>query len=338
MTLTLFILVVVLALIFGITNGFIDGGSLVATVITTRALAPGRALMLVAVCEMVGIYALGRAVTQLLGLHLVDMSLAPQAVEALAVLGAGLLAALLWNTSMWWMALPSSSSHALVGGLVGAVLMAYGPKAIFWPMFLKIFLYLGLVPVAGALLSGVLAKVMYWIGGFFVPALEWYYRGLQILALAGLSLVHGSNDGQKSMAMMLLAFLALPGMSRLDRLPWWAVLLCGSALASGVIFGSRRVIRTVGARLYRVEPLQGFCAGTSAMLLVGASCRMGYPMSTTHVMSTSVLGAGAAVHPRGVRWDLVGEISLVWLVTIPAAGCVAALLAAGAIRILHVVP
>jgi len=180
------------------------------------------------------------------------------------------------------------------------------------------------VPLAGSLLGFLLARVIYGLGAFLTPGASKLFRFLQILALAGTALVHGSNDGQKSMAMILMAVVAVDGYASVLLFPWPITLLCGGALALGVVFGSRRIIRTLGKRLYRVEGLQGFCAESSTMFLVGASSFLGYPMSTTHVMSTSVLGAGVAVRPRGVRWDLVGEIGLAWLVTIPAAAALAA--------------
>jgi PiT family inorganic phosphate transporter len=319
--------VVALAFVFGLTNGFIDGGGLVSTVVTTRALEPFAALMLIAACEIAGLFLLGQAVARMLAHHMVVFPASAPPRETLGVLASALAGALVWNTGMWRLALPSSSSHALVGGMVGALLSQYGVHGVDWPVFVRIFVFLGIVPIAGAFLGLVLARLTYWVGGFMTPAEGKVFRVLQILALAGMALVHGSNDGQKSLAMILLALAAVGGGHFPDGdLPWPLLLLCGAALALGVIFGSRRIIRTLGKRLYRVEALQGFCAETSALLLVGASSLLGYPMSTTHVMSTSVLGAGVAVHPRGVRWDLVGGIGLVWLVTIPAAAGLAALI------------
>jgi len=338
LTLGLFIAVILLAFVFGLTNGFIDGGGLVSTVITTRALEPMWALLLVAAGELAGLYLLGDAVAHKLAKQLIVLPDSAPPLQVLTVLACGLLGAIVWNTGMWRMALPSSSSHALVGGLVGSVLAVYGTQGISWPVFARIFIFLGIVPIAGAFLGFLLSKIMYWGGEFMTPAVGKVFRSLQILALAGLAMVHGSNDGQKSLAMMLLAVIAVGGWhASWHPAPWHLLLVCGSALALGVVFGSRRIIRTLGKRLYRVEPLQGFCAQTSAMLLVGASSFMGYPMSTTHMMSTSVLGAGVAVRPGGVRWELAGEIGLAWLVTIPAAATLsAAIVWVG--KACHVVP
>jgi len=326
MTLFLFWLVIALAFVFGLTNGFIDGGGLVSTVITTRVLDPLPALLLVAAGEMVGLYLLGQQVANTLGHHMISFPKDTSTIRQLAVLVSALIGALAWNTTMWRLALPSSSSHALVGGIAGAFVTAYGRSGIAWPLFWRIFLLLGIVPLAGVVVGFLLTKILYWGGQFMTPAVSHVFHAFQVVALAGVALVHGSNDGQKSMAMMIMAFLALGrSAAPLPNLPWAVYFVCGGALALGVIFGSRRMIRTLGKRLYRVQELQGLCAQTSAALLVGASSLAGYPMSTTQVVSTSVLGSGIAVHPRGIRWELVWDIMVVWVVTIPASAAVAAL-------------
>jgi PiT family inorganic phosphate transporter len=330
MILTLFIGVILLAFIFGLINGFIDGGGLVSTVIATRALEPMPALLLVACGEIAGVLLLGQAVARMFTHHLVTFPAGAPSLQILAVLFCAVSGALIWNTGMWLLALPSSSGHALVGGIVGALLSVYGSKGLDWPVFIRIFAFLGIVPIAGALASFIFCKLAYWSGEFLTPSAAKAVNGLQVFALTGMALVHGSNDGQKVLAIMLLASGAIGGSAAVRMMPWSLALACGFALALGTIFGSRRIIGTMAKRLYRIEPLQGFCAETSAMLLVGASSLLGYPMSMTHVMSTSVLGAGVAVHPRGVRWDLVADIALIWLMTIPAAGALSAALVFGA--------
>jgi PiT family inorganic phosphate transporter len=326
MTYILFSVVIMLSFVFGLTNGFIDGGGLVSTVITTRALEPFGALMLVACGELLGLFILGQAVTYMLAQHLVNFPVGSSALQMLSVLTCALLGALIWNVSMWRLALPSSSSHALVGGLAGALICEYGKNGIAWPVFVKIFLFLGCVPLVGSVLGFLFARLTYRLGEYLTPAASGFFRFLQILSLGGSAMVHGSNDGQKCMAMMLLAVLAVNRSLALPVLPWPVVLFCGGALALGIVFGSRRIIRTLGKRLYRVESLQGVSAGTSTVLLVGLSSILGYPMSTTHVMSSSILGAGFAVQPRGVRWDLAGEMGMAWLATLPAAAVLAALI------------
>ncbi|MFA5976057.1 MAG: inorganic phosphate transporter [Elusimicrobiota bacterium] len=337
----LFALIVLCALLFALTNGLIDGGGLVSTVITTRSLEPLPALLLVALCQVLGILLLGQQVVKTLARDLIVFPRSASPEELLAVLLSALLGAFSWNLGMWRSGMPSSSTHALIGGLAGAALARFGTGSVHWAVFSKIFLSLGLVPLAGMLFSYILAQGVYWGGSYVPPVAGRFLRGLEISALIGTSLVHGSNDGQKAMGILMLASMALscavPSATVLDALPLGVWLLCGLALAVGVIFGSRRTIRTVGRRLYRVQNIESVCAETSAMFLVGISSFAGYPMSTSHVMSTSVLGAGIAAHPRGIRWSLVGDIVMAWLVTIPAAG-LAAMGWVYLFKVSHVVP
>jgi PiT family inorganic phosphate transporter len=222
--------------------------------------------------------------------------------------------------------------------LAGSFVGAYGFGGIHWGVFARIFALLGLMPLAGSLTGYGIARLGYWVGEFLTPAWDRLFRGLQIFALAGAALTHGSNDGQKTMAMIALALAARSASSSPHGVTWPIMLLCGMAMAVGLIFGSRRIIQNMGRRLYRIQPMQAVCAQTSTMLLVGISSLAGYPMSSSQLVSTSLLGAGVAVHPRAVRWDLVGEIGLAWLITLPASGLLAAALIQIIQRIAHVVP
>jgi PiT family inorganic phosphate transporter len=325
LVLALFVLIIAVAFAFGITNGFTSGGGLVAMVVTTRAMQPLPALLLVAGCEMIGVVLLGSAVSRTLVHDFILWPAAVAPVQLMSVLVAAFLGALIWNTAMWFFALPTSSSHAMVGGMVGAILLAYGTQAIRWEVFTRIFLVLGLIPLAGILAAVVLSRGIYWVGEFLAPNAKKFFRGLEIVSLIGASLVQGNNDGQKCLAMMLMALGVLAGAGGLPPSSLGPLyLLCGGSMALGVIFGSRRIIGTLGKRLYRLQELQGFCAQTSTMLLVGSSSLLGYPLSTSQVMATSVVGAGVAVQPRDIRWNVVGEIGVAWLVTIPASAALAA--------------
>ncbi len=338
MTSFLFWMIIALAVAFGMTNGFIVGGSLVSAVITTRALTPLAALLCVAVCEMGGVFLFGQHVARMLGQQLVLFPSGEAPARLLAILASAAAGALGWNLVMWRMALPTSSGHALVGGLAGSFVGAYGLAGVHWGVFGRIFVLLGVMPLIGSFTGYGLARGGYWVGEFLAPSWGRVFRGAEICALGGAALTHGSNDGQKTMAMIALAMAARSSTGLPSVIPWPVALLCGTALAVGLIFGSRRIIRSVGQRLYRVQPLQAVCAQTSTMLLVGICSVAGYPMSSSQLISTSLLGAGVAVHPRGIRWDLVGEIGLAWLITLPMSG----LLAASAVwmtqRMAHVVP
>lgn len=320
----LFAGVLLLILGFAITNGLMDGGGIVSTVIMTRTMDPFPALCLVAACEILGVFLLGNAVVKTMGVSLISLPAAADSGSKLGTLLAAMAGALLWNTTMWRLSLPSSSSHALIGGLIGATWERFGWGALTLPVIGRILVSLAAIPLAAALVGFSISRLLYWGGQYMTPTWGKLLRALHVASLAGIALVHGSNDGQKSMAIMLLALMSMGTAVDHTRLPAWMGIACGAALAVGVIFGSRRTIKTVGKGLYRVQDLQGLCAQSTTMAFVGASSLAGFPMSTSHVMSSSILGAGAAVRPRGIRWDLVGNIGLAWLITIPAAGALAA--------------
>jgi inorganic phosphate transporter, PiT family len=326
MTLTLFIFIVILALIFGLSNGLTNGGGIVATVITTRAMEPLSALILVAVCEVLGLFVMGNAVATTLAHNVLIFPSATSANRVLAVLASAFLGGMIWYLGMWYISLPTSSSHAMVGGMMGAAIMEYGTAAVHWPVIVKILAMLAIVPILGVVAGFVLARLVYWLGEFLTPAAKGFFRWMQILALAGVAMAQGSNDGQKTVAMILMGSAGLIAASNhpypVALMP--ILLLSGIAMAIGVMMGSRRIMNTLGKRLYRVDALQGFCAEMATMVLVGSSSYSGYPMPTSQVLSTSVLGTGIAVQPRDVRWNLVGEIGAAWVVTIPAAGLLAA--------------
>jgi len=319
---------IVLALIFGfaLTNGFLDGGGIVSTVITTRAMEPLPALIVVACCEVLGVSLLGHAVVRTMGSHMVFFPSGASSRQILVVLASAMAGALGWNSAMWRFSWPSSSSHALLGGLLGATWARFGMAAVAWPVVTRILIGLAVIPIGAAVAGFILARLLYWAGQYLTPVVIGPVRALHIIVLAGVALVHGSNDGQKSMAMVLLAMLAFGWGTSVTHLPVWLGLASGMTLALGVLFGSRRTVQTVGQSFYRVQSLQGLCAESAAMILVGASSIAGFPMSSSHVMSSSVLGAGAAIRPRSVRWDLAFSLSVAWFMTIPAAAALAALL------------
>jgi len=321
----LFILLIVLIVMFALTNGFLDGGGLVSTVIATRTLTPFTALMLVAVCEIIGLLLLGHAVTKTLGVHLISYPIAAGTPQILGALVAAVGGALGWNLLMWGLAFPSSSSHALLGGLIGSTWIFFGLSAIHPELVIRIFVGLIAAPFVALLLAFCLSRFFYWIGEYMTPGVAPIVRGAQIVALAGVALTHGSNDGQKSLALILMALAAWRNVSGADQvIPLWAELLCGGLLAIGIVLGSRRTIETMSTKLCRIQNLEGLSASTSTMGLVGISSLIGLPMSSSHVMASSVLGAGSAVNPKAVRWNTAGGMVLAWLVTVPASAAVAA--------------
>jgi PiT family inorganic phosphate transporter len=338
MTTSLFWMVIALVGLFALTNGFLDGGGIVSTVVTTRTLHPLSALALVALCEVGGLFLLGRAVAQTVGMHLLAFPGHASPERILLVLACSVVGALGWNTLMWRLSIPSSSSHALIGGLLGASLAGLGTAAVRWPVAITVLLFLGAGPWMAAGTSLLLLKAVRWAGGWLYPSVIGVVRRTQATILAGLAMAHGSMDGQKSLAIMWMAYAACQaGSGAAHSVPPYYAGLCGGALALGVILGSHRTLETLGCRLYRVHNLQSLCAETTAMALVGASSILGWPMASSHVMSSAVVGAGAAVHPKDVRWSSASGIALAWLSTIPAAAAISAALFLLARHLFHVV-
>jgi PiT family inorganic phosphate transporter len=336
MTTFLFWSIILLVVGFTLTNGFLDGGGILSTVIATRALNPFPALVLVAFCEAAGLFVLGHAVVRTVGLKLLVFPSGAPPEKILYVLACALLGALSWSMFMWRHSLPTSSSHSMIGGLLGASFMGFGLSSIRLRVAVTILILLGVGPWLAAACSFILAKTFHEFGQCVVPAVNSILHKLHGAVSGGLALAHGSMDGQKSLAIMWLAMTSFSaGASRLQAA---APFLCSGALTLGVILGSNRTMRTLGRGLYPMQSHEGLCAETAAMMVVGASSLLGWPMATSHAMSSAVLGAGAAVHPKGIRWGTASEIALAWIFTIPAAGAIAALFFGFINRGFHVVP
>lgn len=336
MTSALFGSILILVFCFAMTNGFLDGGGIISTVIATRALNPIPALILVALCEACGLFVLGHAVAKTVGTRLLAFPAGGPPDKILWVLVCALLGALGWNVLMWRWSLPTSSSHALIGGLLGASLVGFGVRAIHWPVAAAILVFLGVGPWLSAGISFTLAKALRWAGQFVAPAVTPILHKAHALVSGGLALAHGSMDGQKSLAILWMAMGALTVEPM--RYQFLAPFLCSAALTLGVIVGSHRTMRTLGRGLYPMQSHQGLCAESAAMALVGLSALLGWPVATSHAMSSAVIGAGVATHPRGIRWGMASDIVLAWIFTIPSAAILAAVLFAVFQRGLHVVP
>lgn len=318
--LTLLIILIALALIFDFLNGFHDSANIVATMISSRAMTARAALTIVAIAEFTGPFVLGVAVAKTVGTEVAS----PQAIT-IAVVMAALLSASLWNIITWYFGIPSSSSHALIGGILGAVALGSGPEAIRLAGVWKVALALFISPILG------------FVGGIFImlltlflvqgatPKANIFFKRVQIPTAIGLALSHGGNDAQKTMGIITLALLVL-GFQQNFVVPWWVILLSAGAIAAGTATGGWRIIHTLGGKFYRVRPIHSFTSQlTSGLVVLGASL-LGGPVSTTQVVSSSILGVGAAQRKSQVRWGVMGDILLAWLLTIPAAAGMAALL------------
>ncbi|GAB6041898.1 inorganic phosphate transporter [Endothiovibrio diazotrophicus] len=323
---------VVIVLIFDYTNGFHDAANIIATVIASRAMTPIQAVVIVAGFEFLGPLLGGTAVADTIGGFVRLDDLPP--ISALAVLLAGLLGAIAWNLITWWRGIPSSSSHALVGGLAGAVVMAVGADHVAWGFtelahghltgVTKVLLALFLSPLAGFWFGFALHRLARALLSGARPSFNGVLRHSQFVTAAGLAFAHGANDAQKSMGILTLVLL-LGGFIDTFAVPLWVMMACATALTLGIASGGWRIVRTLGFAIYKVRPLHALDSQlTSAGVILTASL-LGAPVSTTHVVGSSIMGIGASERPRAVRWNKAGEIATTWVITIPGAALVAVL-------------
>lgn len=317
-TLFLLIIVIVLALGFDFLNGIHDSSNVVATMISSRSLSPRVALGMTAVAEFLGPFIFGVAVAETIG-GIVDAD-----AISLQVLIAALSSAILWNLFTWYLGFPSSSSHALIGGMVGAVFIGAGWQAINLDEFKKILIALFTSPFIGFIFGFILLRIIMSLCWNSSPKVNAVFKRGQIFTALALALSHGTNDAQKTMGLISLA-LVISGYSSTLIVPNWVIFMCASMIALGTAMGGWRLIRTLGGKFYKIRPVDGFSSQlASATVILGASL-VGGPVSTTQVVSSSIMGAGAAERVNKVRWGVAREIATAWLLTIPAT----ALLAAG---------
>jgi PiT family inorganic phosphate transporter len=310
---------ILVALLFDFLNGFHDSSNIVATMVVSGAMEPGAALALAALGEFSGPFLFGVAVATTIGTEVVS----PERMTLPAILCA-LLAATLWDLFTWIIRVPSSSSHALVGGLVGAVGASAGLGAVHLAGLGKIALALLLAPLAGLLLGYLFMTLVYFLARGATPRINRFFRVAQIPTSLALALSHGTNDGQKTMGIITMGLVAAGRLSQF-QVPLWVIGLCAATIALGTLSGGMRLVRTIGARMYRIRPYHGFAAqAVSVVVILGASL-LGGPVSTTQVAGSAIAGAGSADRVSQVRWAVFGHILVTWLLTIPAA----ALLAAG---------
>lgn len=319
--LVVLILVVVVALAFDYINGFHDTANAIATVVSTGVLPIRTAILLAAVLNFGGAL-LGTAVASTIGKGLIE----PAAVSQIVVLSA-LLGAIFWNLFTWYFGIPSSSSHALVGGLVGAAVAHAGPKAVQVAGLTKVVKSLIISPIVGFAISFVVMIAIFWIVRNTRPArLTRVFRRLQMLSAGFMALSHGSNDAQKTMGiitMSLVAFGAVSGGGGKFHVPLWVVLACASAMAAGTAAGGLRIIKTMGTKIIDLKPIHGFAAETAAAATILSSSAMGMPVSTTHVITGCIMGAGASQRVSAVRWGVTTKILWAWVLTIPISAAVA---------------
>ena len=318
----LLIIVVITALAFDFTNGFHDTGNAMATSIASGALKPKVAVTMSAVLNLVGAF-LSTAVAAAIAKGLVDPGLV-----TLELVFAGLVGGIVWNLLTWLFGLPSSSSHALIGGIVGAMLAAAGASGVVWTgLVSKVLVPAVLAPVMAAIIAGAGTWLVYrMVRGVPEKRTETGFRYGQIGSAALVSLAHGTNDAQKTMGVIFLALIAYGSASKSDPMPpFWVIVGCAVAIAAGTYLGGWRIIRTLGKGLVEISPPQGMAAETSSAAIILLSSHFGYSLSTTHVATGSILGSGLGKPGAEVRWGVAGRMATAWLITLPAAGIVGAL-------------
>jgi len=308
----LIIAVIALALIFDFLNGVHDSSNVVATMISSRAIPPKAALAMTALANFVGPFIFGVAVANTIGHEIV----AAESINILVLLAA-LVSAIVWNLLTWYLGFPSSSSHALIGGFIGAVTMAAGWQAIQLGGLEKILIALFASPLIGYLIGYLLLKLIVILCWNATPRINNLFKRAQVLTALALALSHGTNDAQKTMGIITLA-LVTGGVLSEFAVPVWVIILCAGMIAAGTALGGWKLIRTLGGKFYKIRPLDGFTSQLASAVVILSASLVGGPVSTTQVVSSTIMGVGAAERLNKVRWGVAKEIAVAWLLTIPA--------------------
>ncbi len=321
------LLVVILALVFDFTNGWHDSANAIATVVSTRVLSPMTAVLLAGALNVAGAF-MSTAVAKMIGMGIVNPSAVTQDVVAAALAGA-----ILWNLCTLLLGLPTSSSHALIGGLVGAAMMHGGWETVKFSGLQKVLEAMVISPLFGFLVGLGLMVAISWVFFRSQRALATrLFSRLQLVSASFMAFSHGANDAQKAMGIITLALLSA-GQLTSDEVPTWVVVSCALAMGLGTASGGWRIVRTLGTRIVKLEPVHGFAAETGAAAVLLATAHLGLPVSTTHTITSSVMGVGAVKRLSAVRWGVTARIVYAWVFTLPGAGLAAMLIYAGISRL-----
>lgn len=325
-TFTLVALIVLIALVFDYTNGFHDAANSIATVVSTRVLSPGKAVILAAFFNFIAFFIGTHAVAKTVYSGLVS----PAAVNEWVVL-AGLIGAVAWNLITWYLGLPTSSSHALIGGYAGAAIAKAGGLSALvfdakWPKgWYGTLSFIIISPTVGLFAGFTLMTAVFWIFRNFAPSrVDKYFRVLQLASASLFSLSHGSNDAQKTMGIIMAALVAGKYIDPKADIPLWVGLAAFLAIGLGTLSGGWRIVKTMGSKITKLKPVGGFCAETGGAMAIFLATHFGIPVSTTHTITGAIVGVGATQRLSAVRWGVAGRIVWAWLITIPAAGGIAA--------------
>jgi PiT family inorganic phosphate transporter len=315
----LIVSIIFVALVFDFLNGFHDSANSIATIVSTRVLAPRLAVVWAAFFNLVAAFLFDVHVARTIGKGLVELS----AVNQFVILS-GLLGAIAWNLITWWFGIPSSSSHALMGGYAGAAVVHSGFGVILIPGWTKTLLFIAVAPMMGMVMGFLLMAIVMWFGqGKPGINVNHVFRKLQLISAAFYSLGHGTNDAQKTMG-VITGLLVTAGVLKTFHVPYWVILSSHFSIAMGTLFGGWRIVKTVGQKITKLKPSGGFCAETAGAITLLVTAFSGIAVSTTHTISGAIMGVGATRRASAVRWGVAGNIVIAWILTIPASAAVGA--------------
>lgn len=315
------IFLIFLALVFDFLNGFHDSANSIATVVSTRVLTPRQAVLWAAFFNFIAFLFFGLHVANTIGKGIVDISVIDS-----HVIFATLIGACAWDVMTWYVGLPTSSSHALMGGLIGAALVKTGTASLVWTGIIKIIIFIFISPLIGFLLALIFGTAVYWICRNRAPSqVDHFFRKGQLLSAALYSLGHGGNDAQKTMGIIAVLLFSAGMLGPQFYIPFWVVISCQAAIALGTMFGGWRIVKTMGQRVAKLKPFDGFCAESAAASSIFLASWLGVPVSTTHTITGSIMGVGSLRRLTAVRWGVAGKIVWAWILTIPCSAAISAL-------------
>lgn len=315
-------LLVFMAIAFDFMNGFHDAANSIATVVSTGVLKPGHAVVFAAGFNLLALFVFHLSVAATVGKGIVQIDI----VDTHVVFGA-LMGAITWNLVTWYYGIPSSSSHALIGGIVGAVIAKAGTGALISGGLIKTVAFIFISPLLGFLLGSLMMVAVSWICLRATPSkVDRWFRRLQLVSAGAYSLGHGGNDAQKTIGIIWMLLIATGYTSASDAMPpTWTIVVCYTAIAAGTMFGGWRIVKTMGQKITKLKPVGGFCAETGGAITLFLATVLGIPVSTTHTITGAIVGVGSTRRASAVRWGVAGSIVWAWVLTIPASACVAAL-------------
>lgn len=318
---TLLTIVISLTLIFDIINGFHDAANSIATVVSTKVLTPFQAVMWAAFFNFIAFLVFGLHVANTIAKGIVHSD-----VVTLQVVMSGVIGAIIWNLVTWWFGIPSSSSHTLMGGFVGAAIAHAGFDSVFYSGILKITAFIVLAPVIGMFVSMIISLILLNVcKNFSYRGVNKTFRRLQLVSAAAYSIGHGVNDAQKAMGIIFVALIAAGKLTTNDAIPFWVVIACHIVMAIGTLMGGWRIVKTMGTRITHLRPFEGFSAETAGALTLYSTSILGIPVSTTHTITGAIIGAGATKRISAVRWGVTTNIIITWIITIPITSLLSAL-------------